>query len=63
MNASEITVNLSVSVDRAAIDAAADSFSKAVEGAVTVKTEESKPLVCIGCGAVRNPDGQMPCDH
>lgn len=63
MNPSEIKVRLSVAVDREAIEAAKDAFLKSAASAVTVLVEEDKPALCIGCGAVRKPDGEMPFDH
>ncbi|WP_150663074.1 hypothetical protein [Pandoraea commovens] len=60
---SEIKMKLSVSVDHAAIEAAKDAFVKAASRAVTVIVADEKPTLCIGCGAVRQPNGEMPCDH
>jgi len=34
------------------------------EGAFFIQTpQELAPSVCLGCGAVRQPNGEMPCDH
>lgn len=60
---SEITMKVSVSVDRAAIAAAKDAFLASANGAITVKVEGEKPTICISCGAARQPNGQMPCEH
>ncbi|WP_170935847.1 hypothetical protein [Pandoraea sp. PE-S2R-1] len=56
-------MKLSVSVDHDALAAAKAVFVKAASRAVTVIVTNDKPSVCIGCGAVRQPNGEMPCDH
>ncbi len=64
---SEIQMKLSVVVDRDglahAVDEARSAFVSAVSPAVTVTVADDKPKLCIGCGAERQPNGQMPCDH
>lgn len=60
---SEIKLKLSVAVDQEALATAKNEFVQATSRAVTVVVEEDKPVVCIGCGAVRRPNGDMPCDH
>ncbi|MGR9579959.1 hypothetical protein [Pandoraea sputorum] len=60
---SEIPVKVSVSVDQAEIARAEDAFLASAKNAITVKVEPAKPTICISCGAARQPNGQMPCEH
>jgi len=61
---SEITVNLSVSVDQRCVEEAVSTFSSSLAKAVRVTVEqEPKPTLCICCCAERQPNGEMPCDH
>ncbi|RSK77876.1 hypothetical protein EJ774_21210 [Pandoraea apista] len=60
---SEIAVSVSVSVDQSAADAAISQFEADVLKSVRVTVGPTAPSVCIGCGAVRQSNGEMPCDH
>ncbi len=67
MNASEFKVKLHASVDpgalEEAVEAAEDALVKAASRALTATVTDDKPTLCIGCGAERQPNGEMPCDH
>ncbi|VVD74860.1 hypothetical protein PAQ31011_00813 [Pandoraea aquatica] len=64
---SEFKMMLRASVDQvaleAAVEAAKEAFVQGASRAVTVTVAAEKPALCIGCGAVRLPNGEMPCDH
>lgn len=60
---SEIALKVSVTVDQAEFARAKDAFLSSVKDAITVKVERAIPTICISCGATRQPDGQMPCNH
>ncbi|QDH59465.1 hypothetical protein [Pandoraea pnomenusa] len=60
---SEIAMSVSVSVDQSAVDAAISQFDADFLKSVRVTIGPTVPSVCIGCGAVRQSNGEMPCDH
>ncbi|VVD74687.1 hypothetical protein PHO31112_00773 [Pandoraea horticolens] len=60
------TLNEMSGVITAPVDVVNDRIEYTVTGwayAGTLQAEESEPTMCIGCGSVRKPTGEMPCDH
>ncbi|VVE90420.1 hypothetical protein [Pandoraea bronchicola] len=52
--------------DIESIRAASGAWQIRKDGTLTIHTDHvaaPKPAICGSCGAAKNPDGALPCDH